>query len=222
MKVAILQHEAGEQAGFFETVFQEQGVPLHVLRLFELQEVPLLEETHLLIMGGSMSVHDEREFPFLRDEKRLIRNYVRQGLPMLGICLGAQLIADAFGSKVYPYRKELGWTSFIREPGIDHSFLPPKFYAFQLHRDTFDVPAGGTLLCTGEMVRNQAFRIGSAWGFQFHVEMTDSLIEDWIRDCEKADKDRIHADTVRFLFSSHSLCRRIGKAFLHRWSDPNS
>jgi GMP synthase (glutamine-hydrolysing) len=222
MKITVLQHEAGEHAGFFEIIWREQEIYPRVLRLYETQEIPLLHETHLLILGGSMSVHDEREFPFLRQEKCLIRECIKRHLPVLGICLGAQLIADALGGRVFPYRKELGWTPLAGLEYAHPPLFPLQFHAFQLHRDTFEVPAGGTLLCTGEMVKNQAFAIGSAWGLQFHLEMTEPLIEDWIRDCNREEKERIRADTAHFLLSSNNLCRMVGERFLRRPAESNS
>ncbi|MDD1679270.1 MAG: type 1 glutamine amidotransferase [Methanomicrobiales archaeon] len=216
MKIAVLQHEAGETAGFFETVWREQKVTARILPLYETQEIPALQETHLLIMGGSMSVHDEQDFPFLRQEKRLIREYVKRNLPVLGICLGAQLIADAFGGRVYPYRKELGWTLITGSDTSPPVPLPSQFYAFQLHGDTFDLPSGATLLCTGKEVRNQALSVGSALGLQFHMEMTAPMIENWTRDSGVREKKQIRSDTARFLPSSNMLCRKIGEWFLHQ------
>jgi GMP synthase-like glutamine amidotransferase len=222
MRVAILQHESGEHAGYFETVFQKRGVEYITLPLYETQEVPSLHETHLLIMGGSMSVHDEQEFPFLRDEKLLIREQVRRKHPVLGICLGAQLIADAFGARVYPYRKERGWTTLSLAPSVPSSIFPPQFHAFQLHDDTFEIPEGGSLFCTGKEVRNQAFLLGSACGLQFHVEMTKALIGDWIRDWSETEKRQIWDDTAQFLSSSNLLCRKIVESFLCQGCDANS
>jgi GMP synthase (glutamine-hydrolysing) len=222
MKVAILQHEPGENAGFFENIWKEQGIEYRVIPLYDTQEIPVLEETHLLIMGGSMSVHDEQDHPFLREEKHRIRNYIKRELPVLGICLGAQLIADALGGSVYPYRKELGWTPITGLCDAHSSLFPGQFYAFQLHGDTFEIPAGGTLLCSGTRVKNQAFSFGSAMALQFHIEMTRPMIEEWIRECSGQEKAQIRCDTSRYLSSSNHLCRRIGEWFLYYQNKGNS
>jgi GMP synthase (glutamine-hydrolysing) len=222
MRVAVLQHEAGETAGFFETVWREQEVESRTVYLYETQEVPPLQETHLLIMGGSMSVHDEKEYPFLRQEKSLIREYVKQHVPVLGICLGAQLIAEALGGRVYPNRKELGWTPIAGVPDAGPRLFPLEFHAFQLHGDTFEVPPGGTLLCRGEVVKNQAFAFGSACGLQFHLEMTGPLIEDWTLDCHGEVRAKIRADTARYLSFSNLLCRKIGEWYLSRKREGNA
>jgi GMP synthase (glutamine-hydrolysing) len=222
MKLAILQHEPGEHAGFFEQIWKELGIEYRSITLYETQEIPILEETHLLIMGGSMSVHDEREYPFLREEKNLIRHYVKCRYPVLGVCLGAQLIADALGGRVYPDRKELGWTPLSGLSGAHPALFPRQFHAFQLHGDTFEIPPGGILLCSGEQVTNQAFSIRSAVGLQFHIEMTIPMIEKWTRDCSSQEKEQIRFDTSRYLLSSNHICRQIGMWFLHLPEQGNS
>ncbi len=105
-----------------------------------------------MFMGGPMSVNDEQELPYLKEEKVLIRDAVRQGRPVLGICLGAQLIASAFGARVYPYIQETGWHRLMREPVTEGIFsaFPEQFHVFQFHGETFDLPAGARLLCTGD------------------------------------------------------------------------
>jgi GMP synthase (glutamine-hydrolysing) len=222
MKVAILQHEPRENAGFFEHIWKEQGIDYRNIFLYDTQEIPVLEETHLLVMGGSMSVHDEQEHPFLREEKHWIRNYVKRQLPVLGICLGAQLIADALGSSVYPYKKELGWAPIAGLRDVNPALFPRLFHAFQLHGDTFEIPAGGALLCSGTTVKNQAFSIGSSVGLQFHIEMTPTMIEEWTRDCGGQEKAKIRYDTSRYLTSSNRLCRVIGEWFLSHQNKGNS
>jgi GMP synthase (glutamine-hydrolysing) len=222
MKLAILQHEPGEHAGFFEQIWKEQGIGYRSILLYETQEIPILEETHLLIMGGSMSVHDEREYPFLREEKDRIRHYVKCHQPVLGICLGAQLIADALGGRVYPDRKELGWKPLSGLFDGRPALFPRHFHAFQLHGDTFEIPPGGTLLCSGKEVTNQAFSIGSAVGLQFHIEMTVPMVEEWIRDCSGQEKEQIRIDTSRYLPTSNHICRRIGRWLLQLPGQGNS
>jgi GMP synthase (glutamine-hydrolysing) len=216
MQVTILQHEPGEHAGFFEQLWAEYGIPHQTLKLYETQEIPAVAGTHLLIMGGSMSVHDEREFPFLREEKRLIRQWVGAHLPVLGVCLGAQLIAQALESCVYPCQKELGWVLLTGREGSKSAIFPRQFHAFQLHGDTFDIPSRGILLCSGRLVPHQAFSVGSAMGLQFHVEMTAPMIEEWTRDCRGQEKEQISADTSRYLISSHAICRRVAEWFVNR------
>ncbi len=216
MKIAIFQHTASEPAGYFETVFAEHGIPFEYFRLYETGEVPATDATHLVFMGGPMSVNDEHELPYLKEEKALIREAVRQGRPVLGICLGAQLIASAFGARVYPFIQETGWSGIRKEPAVEGIFtaFPAQFSVFQLHGETFDLPAGAHLLCTGDAVRNQAFSYKTALGLQFQLELTDAIIREWTRDMDPALRDTILGETPGFLAESNRLCRMIAGDFI--------
>ena len=215
MKIAIFQHIASEPAGYFETVFTEHGIQYEYIWLYETGEVPATGATHLMFMGGPMSVNDEKELPYLKEEKALIRDAVRQGRPVLGICLGAQLIASAFGARVYPYIQETGWHQLVREPteGI-FSVFPEQFHVFQLHGETFDLPAGSRLLCTGAAVKNQAFSYKTAIGLQFHLELTDTIIREWTLDMDTTTREKIIKETPRYISDSNWLCRQIAEAFI--------
>ena len=121
----------------------------------------------VVILGGPMNVYQEREYPFLKKEDLFIKDVLREEVPLLGICLGAQLLAKASGAEVSksPY-KEIGWydVELTEEGRRDSLFrgLGPTLSVFQWHEDTFAVPDGGVLLATGTLCRNQAFRVGGA------------------------------------------------------------
>jgi len=218
MKIAIFQHTASEPAGYFETVFAEHGIPYEYIRPDKTGGIPATGATHFLFMGGPMSVNDEQELPYLKEEKALIRDTVRQGRPVLGICLGAQLIASAFGARVYPYKQETGWCRLMREPSVEGVFsaFPAQFHVFQLHGETFDLPAGADLLCTGNAVKNQAFSYKTALGLQFHLELTDTIIREWTQDMTPAARDTIFRETPQYIAESNRLCRQIAEAFIAR------
>jgi GMP synthase-like glutamine amidotransferase len=214
VEVAILQHMEIEGAGIFPEHLRSRGVQVRIHRLFETGEVPEGLEAPLIIMGGAMSVHDEKEFPFLAGEKELIRGYIREGRPVLGICLGAQLIADAAGSRVYPGTRESGWCDVYKEhPGYFSGF-PGHMKVFQFHGDTFDLPEGATLLWTGREVRHQMFLIGSAAAVQFHPEITVPLIRDWYRDLPGAELGALLARSSRLIPPSHAFCGELVDRFL--------
>jgi len=155
----------------------------HPYRGESLPEVGDIEA--LIVMGGAMGANDDVRYPFLTDLKILIRSIVAARIPYLGICLGGQLLAAALGAEVVSHRwEELGTlnVSLTAEGRADHLFkgVDEVFCTFQWHHDSFNIPVGGVLLATSAACRNQAFRVGdSAWGVQFHPEVTETIIREW-------------------------------------------
>lgn len=139
----------------------------------------------LIVMGGAMGANDEQRHPFLTGLKNLIRAVVAARIPYLGICLGGQLLAAALGAKVVSNRwEELGTlpVSLTAEGEEDLLFcgIAETFTTFQWHHDSFDIPDGGVVLASSAACPHQAFRVGiSAWGLQFHPEVTEAIIRDW-------------------------------------------
>ena len=139
----------------------------------------------LIVLGGAMGANDEHRYPFLSDLKILIRRCVESGIPYLGVCLGGQMLAAALGAKVVSQRwEELGTLPVkLTEDGKKDPLFrdfSEEFITFQWHHDSFDIPTGGVLLASSAACPHQAFRIGcSAWGVQFHPEVTEQIIRDW-------------------------------------------
>lgn len=139
----------------------------------------------LIVLGGAMGANDDEKHPFLADLKQLIRAVVTAGKPYLGICLGGQLLAAALGAEVQSNRwEELGTLPVTRTEaaGGDQLFngLAETFHTFQWHHDSFNLPDGAILLASSPACPHQAFRYGdSAWGLQFHPEVTELIIRDW-------------------------------------------
>jgi GMP synthase-like glutamine amidotransferase len=218
MKIAIFQHESTEPSGYLEQVFTGRNAPFEYIRLYETGEVSRLDATHLVFMGGPMSVNDEREYPWLKQEKELIRKSGKNRQKVLGICLGAQLIASAFGAPVYKFVTEIGWHELAPVPqcrGILAQF-PERFHVFQIHGDTFRIPYGGQLLCTGSSVKNQALSVGTCLGLQFHLEMTGEMIGLWSRSLKRDDREKIARETPRYLAESNRLCRLVAEDFIRK------
>jgi GMP synthase-like glutamine amidotransferase len=213
-EVTILQHESNEPGGLFEDYIREGDVGFLHVPLYETNEVTPINSTHLLIMGGPMSVNDEKEFPWLKTEKQIIRDWVTKGRPVLGICLGAQLIASSFGAPVYSCEEELGWSSVIAVRNEIFPRLPIQFRAFQMHAETFDIPREAELVFRGESVPNQAICIGSALGLQFHLELTIGIIQDWINNRSIQEQEFLLAQSRQYLPESMIICRIIADRFL--------
>jgi GMP synthase (glutamine-hydrolysing) len=181
----VLQHIACEPPGVYEDVLRERGVGLHRVELDEGEPLPDWREFDLIVaMGGPMSVNDEHELPWLTGEKQAIGEAVRAGVPFWGACLGVQLLAASLGARVYAGPKpEVGLlpVELTDEARADPIFagLPRTLLTLQWHGDTFDLPAGATLLASSPAYPNQAFRVGRSYGLQFHLEVPLELAEEW-------------------------------------------
>lgn len=215
MKVAVLLHDPAEPAGVIEELLAARGHSAAIVRLDETNEFPgWIGEAALVLMGGSMSTNDESAYPWLIEEKALVRDAVGDGRPVLGVCLGAQLIASALGARVYRSVREIGWETLT---GLsDQQLFPGTFSAFELHGETFDLPAGAVLLATGEHVPHQAFAVGSAVGLQFHLEATAPMIAAWTADLPETEQERCAAETERDAREAHRLCGAVLDYVLRR------
>lgn len=213
--IVLFQHGPGEPPGYIREILLEQSIRHTVIPLYETGEVPGdTEATHLVFLGGQMSANDEVKYPWLSEEKRLIRRAVSEGTPVLGICLGAQLIASAFGKKVYPCRPERGWFKIRRSVRSETPLPSENPVVFQWHGETFDLPDGSVLLYRGDQVENQMFSFGSATGVQFHPEVTEKIIAKWCRDEGKKGTDIAMPGTSRFITGSQQVCRSVFTMFL--------
>ena len=192
-EVLVFQHDPFEDLGFFAEVLEKQGTSYRLVRLFH-GETPAEDWEHigaLIILGGPMGVYDEEQYPFLRWEKTIIRAASDEAVPILGICLGAQLIAAALGAAVYQGKvKEIGWSpvSITAHGQVDSllGYLPESATVFQWHSDGFDLPARAIRLASSANFENQAFRLGKTiYGLQFHLEVTPRMIERWIEERSK-------------------------------------
>lgn len=186
MEVLVLQHIACEPPGVYEDVLLERGGTIHRVELDEGDSLPDWRGFDAIVaMGGPMSALDDDEHPWLVDEKRLIADAVRSGLPFWGVCLGVQLLAASLGARVYPgSAPEVGLlpVTLTDEALADPVFagMPRELLSLQWHGDTFDLPDGATRLAGSSPYPNQAFRFGAAaYGVQFHLEVSPGLAREW-------------------------------------------
>ncbi|HEX7056884.1 MAG TPA: type 1 glutamine amidotransferase [Bacilli bacterium] len=190
MNIHVLQHVAFEGIGSIAAWAEAKGFSLSFTRLDCGQPLPVGESFDLLIvMGGPMSVDEEEAYPWLRAEKQLIAQAIRQGKKVLGICLGAQLIAAVLGGKVTRNRyKEIGWfpvtlTEEARRAPLWRHF-PRVFPAFHWHGDTFSIPPGCVKIAASEACADQAFVLDSrVVGLQFHLEATEQSVDALLKHC---------------------------------------
>lgn len=182
MRFHSFQHVSFETPGLLAEEIRKRGFTLQTTALYNDEPLPSMGDFDVLIvMGGPMSIHDEAEYPWLRPEKELIGAAIREGKKVLGICLGAQLIAAVCGARVYPNsQKEIGfWPVKWADPAFAGSSAGEgcEEMVFHWHGETFDLPAGAVLLASTEVCVNQAFSLGDrVLGVQFHPEVTAEII----------------------------------------------
>lgn len=185
--VLVVRHVAHEGLGTMKRAVESRAFVEYV-DLFRGERVPARIDGFdgLIVLGGPMGVYEEDEYPFIRDEVKLIEDALKKRVPMLGVCLGSQLLAKAAGARVYKGgKKEIGWHEVtLTEDADDDSLflgLPSSFCAFHWHGDTFDVPSGALMLASSALFPNQVIRVGpSAYGIQFHLEVTEEMIREWV------------------------------------------
>jgi len=188
MRAHILQHVPFEDIGSMAPWLAARHATLRYTRFFEPDAaLPDVGEADLVIaMGGPMSVNDDARHPWLAAEKRFVRETVERGVPFVGVCLGAQLLASAFGARVYPNReREIGWFPVEGRPVPAGRFaFPAREAVFHWHGETFDLPNNAVRLASSAACLNQAFQIGErALGLQFHLETTPESASGLVDHC---------------------------------------
>jgi len=187
MKVNVFQHVPFEGLGSIAAWLDARGATTSWTRFYDHPQLPdLADVDFIIVLGGPMSVNDETDLPWLVDEKRFIAAAISAGKPVLGICLGAQLIASALGARVYPGKqKEIGWFNIESTSFSPALFQFPKAVTvFHWHGETFDLPPGAVRLARSIACDNQAFQLGkNVIGLQFHLETTPASADAIITHC---------------------------------------
>jgi GMP synthase (glutamine-hydrolysing) len=216
-RLLVCQHVAFEILGTLDPLLRDAGLRIRYVNFARHPDAqPCLDRYHgMVVLGGPMNADQIERHPHLATELRLIERAIEREIPILGICLGAQLIAKALGAKVKrsPH-KEIGWYDVAlteegrRDPVLAHFRKVEK--VFQWHGDTFDVPQKAELLAVSPSCRNQAFRFGpNVYGLQFHLEVDEPLIARWLtvpvhrEELEelkgRIDPDRIRSETTAYI-----------------------
>ncbi len=234
MRVHYLQHVPFEGLGSIEGLLVSRGYTLSRTCMYQKEQpLPAIDMIDaLIVMGGPMGVHDDAACPWLTPEKKLIAAAIRHGIPVLGVCLGAQLIADVLGAAVTKNNyEEIGWFP-VRQTGdlADQRMknLPARFHALHWHGDTFAIPAGGTNFISSEGCANQAFVYGeNVLALQFHLEMLPSHVQAIYRECGAPDKSGRYIQSLDEMLAEAENFRRSGtilegllEAFIFRKSPP--
>ncbi|MBN1493003.1 MAG: type 1 glutamine amidotransferase [Candidatus Omnitrophica bacterium] len=191
MRIHSLQHVNFEDLAFIAEWAETNDHSVTTSLLFQDEQYPQQEEYDcLIVLGGPMSVHEEKKYPWLASEKRFIENAIKNNKSIVGICLGAQLIAEVLGGTVTKNKeKEIGWFPVTL---MDHdsapsllSSLPSTFYAFHWHGDTFSIPSNCIKLASNETCENQAFQYNDRLlALQFHLESTRESITALLQHCK--------------------------------------
>jgi GMP synthase (glutamine-hydrolysing) len=227
--IIVLQHVVCETLGIIGDILAERRIESRYVRSFAGESVPPTTDgaTGLIVMGGPMGVYDTDQFPFLKEEIALIQRTIDAGKPLLGVCLGSQLIAAALGAAVYPGpRKEIGWYDVtLSDAGAtDPLFVgaPRNFTGFVWHGDVFDIPSGATSLAATALTSCQAFRYGAnVYGILFHMEVTPAIIEGMLGTfTDELRQASIDAGPIRRDVATHvESLQRIGTSAFGRWAD---
>jgi len=231
-RLVVLQHVPHEELGTLNSLLRTAGFAIDTVNFWcEPGAHPSLESYQgLIVLGGPMGVYEADKYPHLATEKTLIECAVKKNLPVLGICLGAQLIAGALGARVYPSGvKEIGWYDLAptadskNDPLFHHLSATEK--VFQWHGDTFDLSNGAVHLASSPLCTNQAFRYGrNVYALQFHLEVDTKMIDAWLAVPQNRDEIAalegsvdpmtIRADTRRYIARLENLSGAIFGDFI--------
>jgi len=229
-KIWVLQHHPAENLGAIADALEEAALAWQYVRVFDGQPIPseMKGAGGLIVMGGPETVYQLDRYPYLRDEMRLIENALKENRPILGVCLGSQLLAATLGATVRRGEsREIGWyTVRLAEAARDDRLmrgLPAEFVSAHWHSDVFDLPSGAVALASSEKTEIQAYRYGDkAYGLLFHAEMTAEIIEALVSQFRDGlARAGVDGDAIVAAAPTHlPKLSEIGAAIFGRWASP--
>ncbi|MRR07078.1 MAG: type 1 glutamine amidotransferase [Deltaproteobacteria bacterium] len=220
--LTLIQNDQEVPAGNLLGWLGEFQIPFRIVRPYSGEVFPSITDiSALVVLGGAMGVHDCSRYPYLLAVKSYLQQVICRDVPLLGICLGGQLLADVLGAPVHSQRNgERGLHSVekLKRADTDPLFLgiPQAFTTFQWHNDSFEIPAGAVCLASSPVCAHQAFRYGANhYGLQFHPEVTRSIVSSWIESFAGGNNStRIMEDFIREEKAYAAISRKLLENFL--------
>jgi GMP synthase-like glutamine amidotransferase len=220
--LTLVQNDQEVPSGNLLGWFCEFQIPFRIVRPYSGEVLPdISDNSALIILGGAMGVHDSSQYPYLLAVRSYIQQAIHREVPLLGICLGGQLMADALGAPVHSQRsgeRGLHSVEVLKSANTDPLFfgIPEVFPTFQWHNDSFEIPVDAVCLASSPACAHQAFRYGvNHYGLQFHPEVTRSIVTSWIESSAGVNNStRIMEDFIREEKAYAAISRKLLENFL--------
>jgi GMP synthase (glutamine-hydrolysing) len=206
LNILVLRHEQCSRLGMLSKTPCRKNVSIKYLNVAEQERLsePITDYSHVVVLGGAASAYEEDIYPYLKDEFRLVEDAIAARIPIVGICLGSQILAKVLGARVYRGKagREAGWHEVELLESAQHDRLlkgfPKRFKVFQFHQDTFEIPTHCVRLAQSDRYPNQAFRYEDfVWAIQFHLDMDAMVIRDCVSSLARGlEKSGIYDTTV--------------------------
>jgi GMP synthase (glutamine-hydrolysing) len=228
-KIWVLQHHPVENLGSIADALEGAALAWQYVRTFEGQPVPkdMKGAGGLIVMGGPQGVYETDQHPFLKEEMKLIESSLKDNRPVMGVCLGSQLLAAALGAKVYKgAHREIGWHPVKLSADAKNDRLlkgvPQEFTTFHWHGDVFDLPRDSVGLASSEITPIQAFRHRDiAYGFLFHLEVTEASVNAMVREfTDEVKHASLRAQILGGVEDNLEKLTEIGETVFSRWASP--
>ncbi len=215
MKALVFSHEEHEGPALFGDILKEKGYELEIILMPDTDVKSIKDDADfLLVMGGPMGVYEADKYAFINDEVAFIKRWIAAGKPILGVCLGSQLMAKALGENVYKGKpgQEIGWYDITVK---DETLKILEGPIFHWHGDTFDLPQDATLLASSEKYAHQAFMYGTnALALQFHPEVTAEQLEGWYPSLDDKSADKVRQDTKKYIAQLNKKARMFFESWM--------